>query len=350
MATCTIYPAISFSIPLQKKSFVFVLNKIVIYLQNINRQVMKKTPIDFRFVLIISLFTIGCVSKKKFNEMAIQRDQAEMEVEQLKRRVQQQEETTLDLRQQLSVLDETRQALSAVRAQLSHTDLELEDCRKRQDELLEQNKRILSTASGEKEALVQELSQKELDLEEKRADLKAMEFTLMERERKLQELTDKIKEQDRQMSAIRERIAQAMLGFSATDLSVVQKNGRVYVTLSQNLLFPKGSRAIDKNGVQALIKLAGVLKQQPDLQINVEGHTDPDGSETLNWDLSVQRATSIVQILSENGVNPDRITASGRAFFDPVAPNDTEANKSRNRRTEIILSPKLEEVMSIIRS
>jgi chemotaxis protein MotB len=319
-------------------------------LQLINKEVMSKNTIDVRFVIIVSLFTIGCVSKKKFNEIGIQRDQAEMNNEQLKKRAQQQEETILDLKEQLSVLDDTRQSLATVRAQFTHTDSELQDCRKRLEELIEQNKRILTTASGEKEALVNELSQKEIALEEKRSDLKAMEFTLMERERKLQELTDKIREQDKQLSAIRERIAQAMLGFSSSDLSVVQKNGRVYVTLSQNLLFPKGSRIVDKNGVQALAKLAEVLKQQPDLQINVEGHTDPDGSESLNWELSVQRATSIVHILSENGVNPARITASGRAYFDPIGPNDSEANKSRNRRTEIILSPKLEEVMSIIRS
>jgi chemotaxis protein MotB len=293
--------------------------------------------------------SFGCVSKKKFNEIAVHRDKVEIENDQLKRRLSQQEATILELINVESDLQVTQKSLSQTRVQLGNTENELQDCRKRVEELLEQNRRILNTASGEKEALINELSAKEIMLEDKQRELKSLESTLVERERKLQELTDKIQAQELKVAAMRDRISQALLGFSASDLSVTHKNGRVYVTLSQNLLFPKGSRIVDKEGVKALVKLSEILKQQADFQINVEGHTDTDGSEELNWELSVQRATSIVKILSENGVNPSRITASGRAYFDPIVPNDIESNKSKNRRTEIILSPRLDELLEIIR-
>jgi chemotaxis protein MotB len=300
-------------------------------------------------MIVCLALTQGCVSKKKFNEVAVHRDKVEIENDQLKKRLAQQEGDIIGLKSELDILSATKKELGTVRQQLQNTEDELADNRRRIEELLDQNRRILTTASGEKEALIAALSDKEIALEDKQRELKALENALIERERKLQELSDKIKAQDARMNAMKDRISQALLGFSANDLTVEQKNGRVYVTLSQNLLFPKGSRVVDKDGVNALRKLAEVLRQNTDFQINVEGHTDSDGSEELNWDLSANRATSIVKILRENGVQANRLTASGRAFFDPVAPNDNEANKTKNRRTEIILSPRLEDLMELIR-
>jgi chemotaxis protein MotB len=311
---------------------------------------MKSSNIfNLKFLVVFLFIGLGCVSQKKYNQVAVHRDKIEIENDQLKKRLNQQETTILELMHVESDLQETQKSLNQTRVQLANTENELLDCRKRVEELLEQNRRILNTASGEKEALIDELSIKETMLEEKQRELKTMESALIERERKLQELTDKIQAQELKVAAMRDKISQALLGFNAADLSVTHKNGRVYVTLSQNLLFPKGSRMVDKEGVKALVKLSEILKHQADFQINVEGHTDTDGSEELNWELSVQRATSIVNILSNNGVNPARITASGRAYFDPIVPNDVESNKSKNRRTEIILSPRLDELLDIIR-
>lgn len=297
---------------------------------------------------ILLMFT-SCVSQKKYRELGVLKDKVEIDNEKLKSRIHHQESELIELRKLPEQIAENDRIIKNLRNQLGNTEAELADCRKRIEELMEQNRRILTTAAGEKETLIAELNQKELMLEEKIRDLKSLEFALLERERKLLEMNEKIEKQDQKLQQLQQRVSQALMGFSHQDLSVEMKNGRVYVTLSQNLLFPKGSRVVDKEGVKALIKIAEVLRQNQDFQINVEGHTDSDGSEELNWDLSVQRATSIVKILREHGVQANRLTASGRSFFDPVAPNDTEENKSKNRRTEIILSPRLEDLMDIIR-
>jgi chemotaxis protein MotB len=151
------------------------------------------------------------------------------------------------------------------------------------------------------------------------------------------------------MKELKDNITESLLGFSNEDLNVSERNGRVYVSMSQDLLFAKGSSNIDAKGRDAIRKLAEVLKNHPNIRINVEGHTDTDGPPERNWDLSVTRATAVVKELTRLDVLGHRITASGRAYHDPITFNDTEENKSRNRRTEIILSPRLEDILEIVR-
>src|SRR5699024_8631452 len=127
-----------------------------------------------------------------------------------------------------------------------------------------------------------------------------------------------------------------------------QKNGKVYVSLSQNLLFATGSDRLDPKGVDAIKKLAEVLKNHEKIDIVVEGHTDDVGSVNRNWQLSTERALSVLKVLQDNQVNPDRLTASGRAFYAPVAPNDSDNNRALNRRTEIILSPDLSNLFKLV--
>jgi chemotaxis protein MotB len=122
------------------------------------------------------------------------------------------------------------------------------------------------------------------------------------------------------------------------------------VSLSQNLLFKTNSDKIDNNGQLAIRTLAQVLTQNPDIEITVEGHTDSDGTADYNWDLSTARATSVVKLLASSGVDPKRITAAGRSMFQPVVENNSPENKSRNRRVDIILSPRLDQLFQIIRS
>lgn len=296
------------------------------------------------FVLII-----GCVPQKKFNEVALLKDQAEIENEQMKRRIKLNEEAIT----RLSQAEEEYKALQIEHRKLQGSfaslQREYDDCQERYKNLLEQNKTILSATNEEKQGLLEELTRQQLLVDEKQRELMRMESALDEREQKLRDLTALIDSQNERLSALRRSVSDALLGFSDTDLTVEEKNGRVYVTLSQNLLFPKGSRKVDKKGEDALAKLGQVMANNTDIRINVEGHTDSDGSADLNWDLSVNRATTVAKILINNGVSPQQVTASGRAYYDPVAPNDTEENKSLNRRTEIILSPRLEELMDIIK-
>lgn len=190
------------------------------------------------------------------------------------------------------------------------------------------------------------LKNKERMLAEKERELEL-------REKRIEELEAEIARQDSIARRLNQLLKEALLGFNAEELQIEIKNGKVYVSMSDKLLFKSGSANIEKKGVEAINILAGVLKKNPDFQIMVEGHTDDDPISTSrykdNWDLSLDRAASIVRILTkENDVNPKRITAAGRSEFQPRASNETKEGKAKNRRTEIILSPKLEELMQLI--
>jgi chemotaxis protein MotB len=163
-----------------------------------------------------------------------------------------------------------------------------------------------------------------------------------------------LNQQKEQSDALKNKMAEALKGFSSNDLSVIQKNGKVYVSLSENLLFPSGSAVVNKKGVDALSKLAAVLNLNNDVAINIEGHTDSipiKGRYKDNWDLSTARANAIVRILVDNyKVDPLRVMASGHSRYDPVDTNSTPEGRSKNRRTEIILSPKLDEMYKLLES
>ncbi len=176
---------------------------------------------------------------------------------------------------------------------------------------------------------------------------------LEEQQARLKQLQTLIDQQKASTEALRAKIAEAMKGFSDQQLSVHTKNGRVYVSMQESLLFPSASSVVNAKGKEALGVLAQVLNQNPDLNIIVEGHTDSLRIHTArfedNWALSVDRATAITRILTNDyHVAPQRITASGRSQFEPVADNATPEGRAQNRRTEIILAPKLDELMRLI--
>ena len=167
-------------------------------------------------------------------------------------------------------------------------------------------------------------------------------------------MQDMLSRQDSITNRLNEILRNALLGFSADDLSVEIKNGKVYVSMSDKLLFRSGRADIEEEGKKALRVLADVLNKNPEIDILIEGHTDNVPIRTAlfkdNWDLSVARATSIVRILSEDyKVFSQRLTAAGKGEFVPRASNDTPEGRARNRRTEIILSPKLDELMNMIK-
>lgn len=177
---------------------------------------------------------------------------------------------------------------------------------------------------------------------------------LTEREATINELQNEINSQKEKVNALLNSVKEALLGFSSDELSVTQKNGKVYVAMSNKLLFQSGSATVNKQGKTALGKLAEVLKKQTDIDILIEGHTDTQPIKTVqfkdNWDLSVVRATSVVRILTkEYGVNPLQIVPSGRGEYMPADNNDTAAGRARNRRTEIIMAPRLEKLMDILK-
>lgn len=184
--------------------------------------------------------------------------------------------------------------------------------------------------------------------------LKEKMSKLAEKEATINQLQEEIDAQNSKVAALLNSVKDALLGFDSDELTVTQKDGKVYVAMSDKLLFESGSASVNKQGKAALGKLAGVLKKQTDIDVMIEGHTDTKPIKTVqfkdNWDLSVIRATSVVRILTADyGVNPLQIVPSGRGEYMPVDDNGTAGGRARNRRTEIIMAPRLDKLMEILK-
>jgi chemotaxis protein MotB len=208
------------------------------------------------------------------------------------------------------------------------------------------------TSLGIQASEYEKLTEEELDA--LHASLKKRMQDLEIANNKVLQLQQTIQNQRAAQQELLSRVRDALVGFTTEELTIeLRDDGKVYVSLSEKLLFKTGKWDVDPKGKQALSKVADVLKQQPDIQIEVEGHTDNvplKGSVVKdNWDLSVMRATSIVRVLTaEYGVNPQQVIAVGRGEYFPVATNETDEGKQRNRRTEIILSPKISDLIQIV--
>lgn len=227
--------------------------------------------------------------------------------------------------------------------------------------LLKTNKGLISESTAKNKKLLAELNDLKDDLEEKQRQLQDKEITLnklsedlSERENKINELEKILNEKEKTVNDLRRTINDALMGFKDNELTVEMKNGKVYVSLQEKLLFASGRFNIDKKGEEALLEIAKVLRDNEDISIMVEGHTDdvpviPGSKISDNWDLSVLRATEVVRILSEKGnIDAKRLTAAGRSEYVPIVENDSKEAKAKNRRTEIILTPKLDELFQIL--
>ena len=251
--------------------------------------------------------------------------------------IQEQKEEIARLERKYADLEETHESL--LRGNARETRRLLNQLQSTQEDL------------AKKEQLMREL---EGDLTEQRQNLTRLRAELEARNARLMEMEEMLYRKDSIMNALRRTVSDALLGFEGQGLSVTQKNGKVYVSLEEKLLFGSGSTVVDPNGKRALQQLARVLARNPEIRIMIEGHTDDvpfrKGSSIKdNWDLSVLRATSIVRILLESAdIDPKRITAAGRGEFLPVDPAKTPEARRKNRRTEIILSPNLDELYKIL--
>jgi len=171
-------------------------------------------------------------------------------------------------------------------------------------------------------------------------------------QQKLAALQGLLEQQKKNADALRQKMADALVKFNSNELTVAVKNGKVYVSLQESLLFPSGSAMVNPKGKEALGKLAEVLNTNPDINVNIEGHTDSIPIRNRfedNWALSTARATSIVRILTKDyKVDPIRVVASGHSSYDPLGSNSEAEGRAKNRRTEIILTPKLDELYNLI--
>lgn len=226
------------------------------------------------------------------------------------------------------------------------------------NELLDKYNKLLAGSGSENRKLLSDLEALRLDLMNREDSVNALSkrvamdrAALAEREKELAALQAELAAKDAAMKSLKDRVSGALTGFEGKGLSVVQRDGRVYVSMENKLLFPSGSYAIDTQGRELIIKLAKAIEGEKDLNVMVEGHTDTDkvqggGAIKDNWDLSVMRATSVVRLMQENsGLDPKRVTAAGRGEYIPVDPTD----KAKNRRIEIVLAPDLEELMKLVK-
>src|ERR1700744_1841632 len=178
---------------------------------------------------------------------------------------------------------------------------------------------------------------------------------LQKREERLKEVEEALKKRDAATNALKDKLQQALLGFQNSGLTVDIRDGKVYVSLADKLLFPSGSISSDEHGKLSLQQLAAVLNKETDINIAVEGHTDTKkvinlGQIKDNWDLSVLRATSVTRYLTEiQKIDPHRLTATGKSQYQPIDPGTTPDALAKNRRIEIVLSPKLDELYNLIK-
>ena len=220
---------------------------------------------------------------------------------------------------------------------------------------LEQNssKEIADNIQKNRELLAQ-LEAKELALAAENDRLLKLEADMQERSQRIAELELLITSKDQAMRDLKNAISSALTAFEGKGLTVEQRNGKVYVSMENKLLFKSGSWAIGSKGRIAIEQLGSVLADNPEIAVLIEGHTDNDpfssgGQIANNWDLSTKRATAIVQILSENAsINPESLTAAGRGEYAPIASNDDTEGKAKNRRIEVILTPKLDEISKLL--
>ncbi len=202
--------------------------------------------------------------------------------------------------------------------------------------------------------LLAQLDEKEKALAKEQARLEQLQRDLAARSKRVDELESIIAAKESQMNNLRDAISAALTNFEGKGLTVEMRDGKVYVSMENKLLFESGSWAVNSNGRQAVVQLGNVLAQNPDIAVLIEGHTDNvpygvSGPINDNWDLSTKRATSIVSILTENTRIPkDNLTAAGRGEYAPIAPNTTTEGRSKNRRIEVILTPKLDEISKLL--
>jgi len=290
----------------------------------------------------------------------------EKKVLQLNGTIEEQEGTIISLKSQISEMrnDSVQNGIALTTLQSKYSELSdaydlltsknsryMADKAKETKKLLEQ----LEQAQSELFAKEDELNKLSVSLEAKEDELKLAQEELDARSARVTELETIINKKDSMVSALKQSISKALIGLEGEGLTVVQKNGKVYISLEEDLLFASGKYEVNSGGVSALSKLATALASQKDLEILVEGHTDsiPLSGRGLvkdNWDLSVMRATNVVKVLLKTpSLDPLQLTAAGRAEFVPIATNKTKEGRSANRRIEMILSPNLDDLFELLK-
>ncbi len=311
--------------------------------------------------LLALVFFVACVPARRYEEEKAKAMAMQGEVDAANNRAL---ESQAKLDEVLGTMEENQKRLvrmqqdtAVLGTSLRQMTVQYDKINTLNNELLDKYNRLMSGQGSENRKLLSDLETLRLDLMSREDTLMAMtkemsekQAMLADREAKLAELQAELAAKDAAMKSLKDRVSAALLGFEGKGLTVEHRNGRIYVSMENKLLFPSGSYTVDASGREVIGKLAKAIQNEKDLNVLVEGHTDTDkvtggGAVKDNWDLSVMRATSVVRIITETStMDPLRITAAGRSEYVPVDP----ANKAKNRRIEIILAPDLKELMKLV--
>ena len=305
--------------------------------------------------LILAFLSSSCiVTKKKYDDMLAQKVKAEGELAQKSSQL---DKAKADISSLNEGLEKLKRDTASLGDSFRSSTKKMADLNKEYDQLNAYYKNLL-TSSGKLNRDVALQKEQLLAIQDNliktRKTNDSLSNSLAEREKKVRELEQVLSDKDKAVADLKNRITNALLNFKENDLTVKVKNGKVYVSLAEQLLFGSGSINVDPKGITALQQLGKAIKDQRDLQIMVEGHTDnvPISKKSQymqdNWDLSVMRATSIAKILTKAGVSSNQLVAAGKGEFSPLAANDSPQNRQKNRRTEIIITPNLDELFKIL--
>lgn len=335
-----------------------------------NRYVIMMKKIAY--YILAALMAGSCVPASEFTQLTSKSNSLQAERDDL---MAENEHLTVENREMMARIDDVEEQkkqyiedsiriyknVAELKKEKAQLERQYKDLESTHEALLRGNARETRRLLNELQTTQEDLAKKQQLLREleanvngQRQDVTRLKAELEARNARLMEMEEMLQEKDRILDNLRDRVAEALLGFEGQGLTVTRKDGKVYVSLEEKLLFKSGSTVVDPNGVRALKQLAVVLEKNPDISIMIEGHTDnvpfrKGSSIKDNWDLSVLRATSIVRILREDSsIDPTRITVAGRGEYLPVDPADTPEARRKNRRTEIILSPDLSELYRIL--
>jgi len=313
------------------------------------------------YVLLLSLFILsGCVSKKKFDDLNSRFKDFKQAKSNLENLVNQKSNTIDSLSKLIKQKNKKINQLNKNKEDLSRNLAEkqkaLESLKSSYDALENQSSKTIAENSKQNRKLLAQLEAKQQALNEKQNRLNKLQKDLSLREKRIQSLENRILKKEQQMNQLKTNLQKALVDFEGKGLQVEQRNGNVYVSMENKLLFESGSWEVGSQGKKAIQELANVLADNKDINVLIEGHTDNvpyQGDEKIedNWDLSTKRATEVLKlILKSSSVDAKRLSAAGRSKFLPVASNDLKKGRAKNRRIEVVLSPKLSSINQVLNS
>lgn len=325
---------------------------------------MKSFAKFFIFTIFV-VFLSSCVTKQKYSELELKYKRCNEELTFMTSENQNCQKKQKSLEEQLSSMssevEQLRNDTLRLYRGMRNAERQYEKAKKDYDELLQNfadvssnNQSTINDLIGNIDKYKDEMTVKEKMLTMQQDSLAKARVELALKEQRIKEMQQILSEKDAEVKALKEKVSNALKGFEGSGLKVHEKDGKVYVSMDDKLLFASGSWNLNEKGLEAINNLAQVLENETDISVLIEGHTDNvpyrgSGQIKDNWDLSVMRATSVVKAILQNGnIDPKRLSASGRGEYLPLESENTSEARAKNRRTEIILTPNLDQLFKMI--